>query len=505
MEYRILIPIQVTGSHIHSDRVSIGAVGTQNAIALDITFDETWRGLTPMIFWFDSTNHDIQVAETVLTTEDQVEDLHYIACIPSQVFNQKGVAAFVIEGSATIDDNDVMFPTEYGYLTVRGSSNDVEDIPPEDDPLSILQQVQNLENLANEHATRAETEADRASDSATEVDAAVIRIYAEVDAAEGFADAARTYALQSRGYSQTAQSYVVDSQGFADDARTSATSAVQAAAQAEASAEAAEGHSVSASTYANTAAAYTSQAQTYRSAAEISAALAKTSETAAQSAADRAEASAEEAAQEFTELQVELEAHIDNTVIHVTAEEKARWDAGGGGGGGTDNYNALNNKPSINGVTLLGNKTLTDLGFTTADCEKIANKVTTIDGATATDTNYPSEKAVSEALTALSTSLSSSFGSQISGLSQSVNQSLSYKENSSNKSTSISGTGTATNYPTTKAVVDYISMQNFESTGNRSSAIDSSTSKYPTNNAVKTYVDTKLGDIETVLNAIIEG
>ena len=35
---------------------------------------------------------------------------------------------------------------------------------------------------------------------------------------------------------------------------------------------------------------------------------------------------------------------------------------GGGGGGGTDNYNALTNRPQINGVTLEGNKTLVQLG-----------------------------------------------------------------------------------------------------------------------------------------------
>ena len=34
---------------------------------------------------------------------------------------------------------------------------------------------------------------------------------------------------------------------------------------------------------------------------------------------------------------------------------------GGSGGSGTNNYNALLNKPSINGVTLTGNKTLVDL------------------------------------------------------------------------------------------------------------------------------------------------
>lgn len=38
---------------------------------------------------------------------------------------------------------------------------------------------------------------------------------------------------------------------------------------------------------------------------------------------------------------------------------------GGGGGGGTDNYNALSNKPQINGVTLSGNKSSADLNIPT--------------------------------------------------------------------------------------------------------------------------------------------
>ena len=42
----------------------------------------------------------------------------------------------------------------------------------------------------------------------------------------------------------------------------------------------------------------------------------------------------------------------------------AKIEAGGGGGGGTKNYNALDNKPQINGVTLEGNKTPQELGIT---------------------------------------------------------------------------------------------------------------------------------------------
>lgn len=40
---------------------------------------------------------------------------------------------------------------------------------------------------------------------------------------------------------------------------------------------------------------------------------------------------------------------------------------GGGGGGGTTNYNQLSNKPQIGGVTLSGNKSLSDLGAAASD------------------------------------------------------------------------------------------------------------------------------------------
>lgn len=47
-------------------------------------------------------------------------------------------------------------------------------------------------------------------------------------------------------------------------------------------------------------------------------------------------------------------------------EDTATWvydfTMSGGGGGGTDNYNDLINQPSIGGVTLIGNKTITELG-----------------------------------------------------------------------------------------------------------------------------------------------
>ena len=52
---------------------------------------------------------------------------------------------------------------------------------------------------------------------------------------------------------------------------------------------------------------------------------------------------------------------------------------GGGGGGGTTNYNSLENKPQINGTTLTGNKSLSDLGIAEAtDIPTVNNGTLTI-------------------------------------------------------------------------------------------------------------------------------
>lgn len=56
---------------------------------------------------------------------------------------------------------------------------------------------------------------------------------------------------------------------------------------------------------------------------------------------------------------------------------------GGGGGGGTTNYNALSNKPRINGVTLSGDKSADDLGISSYDDTALKNRVGTVETAVA--------------------------------------------------------------------------------------------------------------------------
>ena len=67
-------------------------------------------------------------------------------------------------------------------------------------------------------------------------------------------------------------------------------------------------------------------------------------------------------------LQTEINKKIGNIIAGSNVNVQRVGDtvtisAVGGGGGGTSNYNELDNKPSINDITLTGNKSLTDLGI----------------------------------------------------------------------------------------------------------------------------------------------
>ena len=55
-------------------------------------------------------------------------------------------------------------------------------------------------------------------------------------------------------------------------------------------------------------------------------------------------------------------------------------DGGGGGAGGTTNYNALTNKPSINGVTITGALTLQQLGIAEISNSEIEQIILDIGG-----------------------------------------------------------------------------------------------------------------------------
>lgn len=113
------------------------------------------------------------------------------------------------------------------------------------------------------------------------------------------------------------------------------------------------------------------QAESYKNLAEESATEASASASEASESASTATTKAEES----TESALKSEGYavgeqngepVDATSIYY--HNNAKWYSQSGGGG-THNYEELENKPSINNVTLAGNKSLSDLGVPTKTSE----------------------------------------------------------------------------------------------------------------------------------------
>lgn len=249
MDYRIDYPISVTGSHIFDDGVTIGAQGSQNAISLTMTFDETWDGLGKIILWFGALDHDQQLCETVLAPSMRVDEdpRVYRVPFPQEIMQEAGKVAITIEGTETVEEETVVIlTTEYGYFKVLASSNDVQDIDPQDNPQTILQQVLELV----EEATDAKEDAEAAAQTATEAAEDVAQYAAQASAsataaatsetnAAAYASSAQTSASAASEYAgdafeerNMAQSYAQSAYGYAQSAQQSAQQAAEFASEA---------------------------------------------------------------------------------------------------------------------------------------------------------------------------------------------------------------------------------------------------------------------------------
>lgn len=130
-----------------------------------------------------------------------------------------------------------------------------------------------------------------------------------------------------------------------------------------------------------------------------------------------------------------------------------------GGGGGSTNYNDLSNKPSINNVTLQGNKSLTDLGIqpsgnyvTPSDLSSVATS-----GSYNDLTNKPTIPSKTSDLTNDSGFITNSVDNLTNYYTKtSTDTLLGNKEDKSNKVTSLSSSSTDTQYPSAKCVYDLV-------------------------------------------------
>ena len=193
------------------------------------------------------------------------------------------------------------------------------------------------------------------------IDQAIAALNAGVDAAEAAQDAAE----EAQGKAEQAQAGAeaaedgaeaakLATQAFASAADGSATAAGQSATAAGQSATAAAGSATAAAGSASAAA---------QTKAEIDSEV-----TGFQAQIDDLDESVSDVLSALSRKITEPETDgTDGQVLATNGQGGRYWrTVSGGGGGGTDDYSDLTNKPQINGVTLSGNKSLSDLGAASA-------------------------------------------------------------------------------------------------------------------------------------------
>ena len=114
------------------------------------------------------------------------------------------------------------------------------------------------------------------------------------------------------------------------------------------------------------------QAESFKNLAEQSATDASTSASEASDSASTATTKAEESAESALKSEGYAVGEQNGEPVgsgSIYYENNAKWYSEHGGGGGTHNYEELANKPSINNVTLVGDKSLSDLGVPTKTSE----------------------------------------------------------------------------------------------------------------------------------------
>lgn len=130
--------------------------------------------------------------------------------------------------------------------------------------------------------------------------------------------------------------------------------------------------------------------------------------------------------------------------ISITQSGSTMTISSTGGSGGTNDYTDLTNKPSINNVTLSGNKSLSDLGI-----QPSGNYVTPNDLSSVATSGSYNDLSNKPTIPTVPTNVSA-FTNDAGYLTQ--HQDISGKENTSNKVTSITSSSTNTEYPSALAV-----------------------------------------------------
>lgn len=132
------IPCSVLGEYVKGAGVSIGAKGSADDVALELTFSSAWDDTTKTLVWVDARGI---YASTQILTADMYHDGVYTVPITAEAKGYEGIARMSIKGSI-IDDNDVeqtIVSATAGFVVLPSvwEYNEAEDVTP-----TIAEQLQ---------------------------------------------------------------------------------------------------------------------------------------------------------------------------------------------------------------------------------------------------------------------------------------------------------------------------------------------------------------------------
>lgn len=342
-----IIEVKVNGNYLFKDNKNAGVQYEANVTSLRIEFDAGWDGYAKKVTFWDAVGGN--PVERTLTT-DLLEDITrstriYLCPIPGEPLLIAGNMTFVIDGyvdgKRQRSISDKLRVKEAPFKETAGEPADptptqAEQLQAEIDRIqsTIQNAAQSAENAraSAEAAKNSEIVAESAKDAAEtalvkakEAQAAVETAKTEADAAIATVESAKNAAVAAADNAKASETAAKGSEEAAKASETAAESAKTAAEAAKADAEAAKTAAEKAEANAGLWAYASADNGQLTNEARAAAQAAQAAAEAAQAGAERARDQAEAVVGGDFATKTELAAHTGDSVIHVTAEEKAGW------------------------------------------------------------------------------------------------------------------------------------------------------------------------------------
>ena len=355
------IEVKVNGSYITKDNRNAGVQHEANSTSLRIEFDPSWDSYAKKITWWDAKGEDpVEITLGTNLLEDAAASTRIYLCpIPGEPLAECGECTFVIDGY--VDGKrqrsaaDQLWVKEAPFKENAGQPSDptpsqAEQLQKEIDGIKgTISQAAASRDAAAESAAQAKASETEAASSASAAAKSETAAGGSAASAAADASAAAKSAEAAAQSKQNAEASETSAKSSATTASSAAATAAQAKTAAESSETAAAASEKTAKSWAvggtgtrvgedtNNAKYWSERASAiaggdFATKAEARGYVDAHNQSSAAHADLRQAIESKEDAGAAAAVQQELDAHTGNATIHITAEERAKWNVKEEGG-----------------------------------------------------------------------------------------------------------------------------------------------------------------------------